>query len=195
MTDSAYSILVLSGLVAGSASSFIVDMETLPLFLLFPAISILGKTWKGTLRILLLVTAPAFVLILGAVTDDSLLVERALRWIAAIIAGVSMAGALGASRASEFLFSVSKKMSFEGFPESLALIISLAGPFSERIKAVFIENRKNGRCYSDSLTAALSSVNGIELPDTCVRSGQNIFSTIAACLAWLLLLSAIMEVL
>jgi len=195
MTDSAYSILLLSGLIAGSASSFIVDMGTLPLFLIFPVIGYFGKTWKGTLRILMLVTAPAFVLILGTVSDDSILIERSLRWIAAITAGVSMSGALGASRASELLFSVSRRMSLGGFPESLALIISLAGPYSERIKAVFIENRNNCRSYSDSLTAALSSVNGVELSDTCSRSSQNILAAMAACMAWLLLLAGIMEVL
>ena len=194
MTDSAYSILLFSGLIAGPASAFIVDIIVLPFYLIFPLIGIWGKAKKGTLRILLLITAPAFVLLWGTVSDNTILMERSIRWIAAIAAGASMYGALGASRASELLFSISRRVSFGGLPESLAMAVSLAGPFSERIKAIFVDSSKNGRSYSDSITTALSSINEIELSEKCSMNRQSTLSAMAACLAWLAFLTGIMEV-
>ncbi|NOQ23283.1 MAG: hypothetical protein GQ565_11630 [Candidatus Aegiribacteria sp.] len=195
MTDTAYSILLFSGLIAGPASAFMVDIRVLPFYLIFLVIGLFGKVGKGTLRILLLVTAPLFVLVWGVASGNSILVERSLRWIAAVVVGASMSGALGASRASELLFSVSGRVSLGGLPESLAMAVSLAGPFSERIKAAFIDSRKNGRSYSDSLTNALSSLSEIELMEKGSMSRQNALSAMAACLAWLVLLAGIMQVL
>jgi hypothetical protein len=195
MTDKAYSILLFSGLVAGPASAFIVDIRILPFYLLFPVAGLSSEARKGTLKILLLITAPVFVLLWSVTSGNSILTERSLRWIAAIAAGASMSGALGASRASELLFSASRRANPAGLPESLAIIISLAGPFSERIKAVFIENRENGRSIGDSFTAALSSINEIELVGKGGLNRQNAVSATAACLAWFVLLAGIMEVL
>ncbi len=195
MTDTAYSILLFSGLIAGPASAFIVDIRILPFYLIFPLIGFFTEARSGTLRILLLVTAPVFVLVWGAASGNTVLAERSLRWIAAIAAGASMSGALGASRTSELLFSVSRRVDLAGLPESLAMVVSLAGPFSERIKTVFIDSRKNGRSYGDSITNALSSVNEIDLSKKGIMSRQNTLSAIAACLAWLILLAGIMKVL
>ena len=195
MTDTAYSILLFSGLIAGPASAFMVDIMILPIYLIFPLIGLSSKARSGTLRILLLVTAPAFILLWGVATGNTVLAERSLRWIAAIAAGASMSGALGASRASELLFSLSRKVNLAGLPESLALAVSLAGPFSERIKTVFIDNRKSGRSYGDSITDSLSSVTGIDLMQRSSMSRQNGLSAAAACLAWLILLAGIMKVL
>ena len=195
MTDTAYSILLFSGLVAGPASAFIVDIGILPFYLIFPVAGFCSEARKGTLKILLLITAPVIVLVWGVTSGNSILTERSLRWIAAIAAGASMSGALGASRASGLLFSASRKANPAGLPESLAMVISLAGPFSERIKAVFIESRGNGRGIGDSFTAALSSINDIGLVGKGSSSRQNAVSAIAACLAWFVLLAGIMEVL
>ena len=195
MTDTAYSILLFSGLIAGPASAFIVDIMILPVYLIFPLIGLCSKARSGTLRILLLVTAPVFILLWGATTGNTVLTERSLRWIAAIAAGASMSGALGASRASELLFSLSRKVNLAGLPESLAMAISLAGPFSERIKTVFIDNRKSGRSYGDAITDSLSSVAGIDLMQKSSMSRQNGLWAAAACLAWLILLAGIMKVL
>ncbi len=195
MTDTAYSILLFSGLIAGPASAFIVDIMTLPIYLIFPLIGLCSKARSGTLRILLLVTAPVFILLWGATTGNTVLAERSLRWIAAIAAGASMSGALGASRASELLFSLSRKVNLAGLPESLAMAVSLAGPFSERIKTVFIDSRKNGRSYGDAITDSLSSVAGIDLTQKSSMSRQSGLSAAAASLAWLILLAGIMKVL
>ncbi len=195
MTDTAYSILLFSGLIAGPASAFIVDIRILPFYLIFPLIGLCTQARSGTLRILLLVTAPVFVLVWGAASGNTVLAERSLRWIAAIAAGASMSGALGTSRASELLFSVSRRVDLAGLPESLAMVVSLAGPFSERIKKVFIDSRKNGRSYGDSIASALSSVTEIDLSKKGIMSRQNTLSAIAACLAWLILLAGIMKVL
>ena len=195
MTDTAYSILLFSGLIAGPASAFIVDIMILPIYLVFPLIGLCSKARRGTLRILLLVIAPVFILLWGATTGNTVLTERSLRWIAAIAAGASMSGALGASRASELLFSLSRKVNLAGLPETLAMAISLAGPFSERIKTVFIDNRKSGRSYGDAITDSLSSVAGIDLMQKSSMSRQNGLWAAAACLAWLMLLAGIMKVL
>jgi hypothetical protein len=195
MTDTAYSILLFSGLVAGPASAFVVNIWILPFYLIFTVAGLFGEARKGTLRILLLIIAPAFILFLGVTSGNNVLTERSLRWIAAIAAGASMSGALGASRASELLFSASRRTNPAGLPESLAMVVSLAGPFSDRIKAVFIESRGNGRSIGDSFTAALSSVNEIELAGKSSLSKQNAVSAIAACLAWFVFLAGIMEVL
>ncbi len=195
MTDTAYSILLFSGLIAGPASAFIVDIMILPIYLIFPLIGLCSKARSGTLRILLLVTAPVFILLWGAASGNTVLTERSLRWIAAIAAGASMSGALGASRASELLFSVSRRVNLAGLPESLAMAVSLAGPFSERIKTVFIDSRKNGRSYGDAITDSLSSIAGIDLMQKSSMSRQNGLSAAAACLAWLILLAGIMKVL
>ncbi len=195
MTDTAYSILLFSGLIAGPASAFLVDIMVLPIYLIFPLIGLCSKARSGTLRILLLVTAPVFILLWGAASGNTVLTERSLRWIAAIAAGASMSGALGASRASELLFSVSRRVNLAGLPESLAMAVSLAGPFSERIKTVFIDNRKNGRSYGDAITDSLSSIAGIDLMQKSSMSRQNGLWAAAACLAWLILLAGIMKVL
>ncbi|MEN8209206.1 MAG: hypothetical protein ABFR50_08140 [Candidatus Fermentibacteria bacterium] len=195
MTDTAYSILLFSGLIAGPASAFIVGIEILPFYLIFPLAGLCGKARSGTLRILLLVSAPVFALIWGAASGNTAVVERSLRWIAAVAAGASMSGALGASRASELLFSVSRRVNLAGLPESLAMAVSLAGPFSERIKTVFIDSRKNGSSYGDSITSALSSVSEVDLMKKSGMSRQNTVSALAACLAWLILLAGIMKIL
>ncbi len=193
MTDTAYSSLLFAGLIAGPASAFIVDIRILPFYLIFPVLGLCGK--KGTLKILILVTAPVLILLWGAASGNSILIERSLRWIAAVATGASMSGALGASRTSELLFSVSRRVSLGGLPESLAMAVSLAGPFSEKIKAVFIDSRKNGRNYSDSLTTALSSVSEIDMMKKGSMSRQNMLSAMTATLAWLVFLAGIMQVL
>ncbi len=195
MTDSAYSILLFSGLIAGPASAFIVDIRILPVYLIFPLIGLCGQARAATARILLLASAPIIVLLWGAASGSSILIERSLRWIAALAAGASMSGALGASRTSELLFSFSKKVRLAGLPESLAMAVSLAGPFSRRVKAVFIESRQNSCTCGDSFIAALSSISEIELSEESCRNRQNMLSAAAACLAWLILLASIMEVL
>jgi len=195
MTDPAYSLLLFSGLIAGPASAFIVDISFLPFYLIFPVSGLFGEARKGTLRILPLVLAPVFVLIWGMASGNSILAERSIRWITAVAVGASMSSALGTSRASELLFEASRKTDPAGLLESLAMVVSLTGPFSKRIKAVFIQSRKNGMRMSDSFTAALSSAGEMELTGKCVLSRQSAISAIAACLAWFALLAGIMEVL
>jgi hypothetical protein len=195
MTDSAYSILLFSGLIAGPASAFLVDFRILPFFIVFPLIGLYGRSKRGTLRILLLITAPCSILLWGVISGNSILIERSLRWIAAVAVGASMSGALGASRTSELLLSVSRRVSIGGLPESLAMAVSLAGPFSERVKAEFTESRKNGRNYGDAITAALSSISEVELTHKAGISSQNALSALSATAAWLLLLAALAGVL
>ncbi len=195
MTDTAYSVLLFFGLVAGSASAFIVNFNVIPFYVIFLIAGFFNNSRKGTYRVLLLITAPVFVLLLAITSGNNTLVERSLRWIAAVVAGTFMSGALGASRASELLFSASKRANPGGLPESLAMILSLAGPFSEKIRRVFIESRSNHMSIADSFAAALSSVREVGFTGRGSLSRRSMVSAFLACLAWLALLAGIVEVL
>ncbi|MBD3277611.1 MAG: hypothetical protein GF388_04860 [Candidatus Aegiribacteria sp.] len=195
MTDSAYSVLLFSGLVAGPASAFLVDFKVIPFYAVFPLLGLAAGYRKGMLKLFLLAAAPAFLLVWGLVTSGEELTEHSLRWIAAVVTGATFSGALGASRASQLLFSLSKKVRFGGLAESLAMVLSLAGPFSERVKAVFINSRKQGKNLTDSFTEALSSAGSMKLEHAASRRRKNGVAAAAAVLAWAVLLGGIMEVL
>ncbi|MCK5064574.1 MAG: hypothetical protein KAQ97_04790 [Candidatus Fermentibacteraceae bacterium] len=195
MTDSAYSLLLFAGLVAGPASAFIVNIEILPVFLIFPLLCLAGKTGKGSIRLLFLITAPVLSMIYGLLSDNPLLADRSLRWTAAVATGVFMSGSLGSSRASRLLHSASNRVKSGGMLETLAMVISLAGPFSNKIRTVFSTSRKNGISVSESFTIALSSVYEIEPVQNVSVEEPRPFPVIAACCAWLLLLAGISGVL
>lgn len=195
MTDSAYSVLLFSGLVAGPASAFIVDYGVIPFYAVFPLLGLAGDYRKGMLKLMLLAAAPAFLLAWGLISSSEELTQHSLRWIAAVVTGATFSGALGASRASQLLFSLSKRMRFGGLAESLAMVLSLAGPFSERIKAVFIQSRKKGKNLTDSFTEALSSAGCMKLEHAASCRGRSLVAAASAFLAWAVLLAGIMEVL
>ncbi|MCK4671467.1 MAG: hypothetical protein KAT47_02920 [Candidatus Aegiribacteria sp.] len=195
MTDSAYSLLLFAGLIAGPASAFMVNIEILPVYLIFPVLCLTGKTGKGTMRLLFLITAPAFSMVWGLLSDNPLLTERSLRWAAAVATGVFMSGSLGSSRASRLLHSASRRMRLGGLPETLAMVISLAGPFSSKVRDVFSSSRKNGISISESFTIALSSVYEMEPFENVSIEKPHPVPIIAACCAWLLLLAGISGVL
>lgn len=195
MTDSAYSLLLFAGLAAGPASAFIVDAGTLPLYLLFPILALFTPARRGMLRILPLSAAPLIVLLWGLLSGNTAAADRSLRWMAAVVTGASMSGALGASRASGLLFSLSRRFDPGGLTKSLAMVVSLAGPFSGRIKEVFIQSRKNGLGLTDSFNAALSSVDRLEAGPPEDAQARNTLSAVSAALAWILLLAGTGEVL
>lgn len=194
MTDSAYSLLLFAGLLAGPASAFIVRTPALPLYVLFPLLSLPTGARRGMIRILPVASAPALVLLWGALSGNATAADRALRWLAAVVTGASISGALGASRASRLLFSISRRAGMGGLVESLAMAVSLAGPFSRRIRDVFIQSRRNGLNLTDSFEQALSAVHGIEMPERDNGSARSVLSLMSALLAWLLLLTGIMGV-
>lgn len=195
MTDSAYSLLLFAGLIACPASAFMVDIEILPVYLIFPVLGLAGKTAKGRMKLLFLIIAPALSMIWGLLSDNSLLAERSLRWAAAVATGVFMSGSLGSSRASRLLHSASRRMRLGGLPETLAMVISLAGPFSSKVRDVFSRSRKNGISISESFTIALSSVYEMEPFENVSLEKPHPIPVIAACCAWLLLLAGISGVL
>lgn len=189
MTDQAYSLVLLAGLVAGPASAFLVDPGILPLYLLFPAAALFTPARKGTLRLLPLVLAPAAALAWAYISKNPVALERSARWMAALLTGSAMAGALGASRTSRLLFSASKRMDMGGFLESLAMVLSLAGPFSRRIKSAFVESRREGAGLTDSFTRALSSVDELDMRISEELLARNGLSLASALVAWILLLA------
>lgn len=195
MTDSAYSVLLFSGLVAGPASAFMVDFKVIPFYAVFPLLGLAAGYKKGMVKLLLLAAAPAFLLVWGLVSSSRELTEHSLRWIAAVVTGATFSGALGASRASQLLFSLSQRVRFGGLAESLAMVLSLAGPFSQRVKAVFINSRKQGKNLTDSFTDALSSAGSMKLEQAASCRRKNGVAAAAAFLAWAVLLAGIMEVL
>lgn len=194
MTDQSYSLMLFAGLLAGPASAFLVRMEALPVFVLFPLLNMFTPARRGMLRILPLVSAPVFVLAWGLVSGNGTAAERSIRWIAAVATGASMSGALGASRSAALLSSISRRVRLGGLTEGLAMAVSLAGPFSRRIKDVFIESRKRGMNLTGSFAEALSSVNGMESPEKEAMQARSGISLASACIAWLLLLAGIMGV-
>lgn len=197
MTDSAYSLLLFAGLIAGPVSAFMVNIMILPLFLIFPILGLAVKTGRiGTLKfLLLLVTAPVLSMVWGLYSGNHDLTERSLRWAAAVATGASMSGALGSSRASGLLHSTSRRIRMWGLLESLAMVISLAGPFSSKVRRIFIRSRKNGGSIGESFTMALSSVDEINLTDVETVGEAGLVSAIAAGFAWLIFLASIMGVL
>ncbi len=195
MTDSAYSLLLFAGLIAGPASAFMVNTEILPVYLIFPVLCLAGRTGKSRIKLLFLITAPVLSTIWGLLSDNPLLAERSLRWTAAVATGVFMSGSLGSSRASRMLHSASHRLKSGGMLETLAMVISLAGPFSSKVKDVFSRSRKNGISISESFTIALSSVYEIEPVENVSVEEPHPVPAITACCAWLLLLAGISGVL
>lgn len=195
MTDSAYSLLLFAGLIAGPASAFMVNIEILPVYLVFPVLCLAGKTGKGRIKLLFLITAPALSMIWGLLSDNPLLAERSLRWTAAVATGVFMSGSLGSSRASRLLHSASHRVKLGGLLETLAMVISLAGPFSSKVRDVFSRSRENGISISESFSIALSSVYEMEPFENVTVEDPHPVPVIAACCAWLLLLVGISGVL
>ena len=195
MTDSAYSILLFAGLIAGPASAFMVNMEILPVYLIFPVLCFAGKTGKGRIKLLFLITAPALSMIWGLLSDNPLLAERSLRWTAAVVTGVFMSGSLGSSRASRLLHSASHRVKLGGLLETLAMVISLAGPFSSKVRDVFSRSRQNGIGISESFTIALSSVYEIEPLENISIEDPHPVPAITACCAWSLFLAGISGIL
>ncbi|OPL18783.1 MAG: hypothetical protein AVO35_13075 [Candidatus Aegiribacteria sp. MLS_C] len=191
MSDQSYSLVLMAGLVAGPASAFLVDSRLMPVYLLFPLAAVLTPARKGTLRILPMAVAPLIALLWAHLSGNSHAVERCIRWVAALASGASMAGALGASRASRLLLSASKRMDMSGLLESLAMALSMAGPFSGRIRDTFVRSRREGEGFTDALATALASVESVELEirrEMLARNGISLASAIAA---WMLLLGGI----
>ncbi|MCD4846797.1 MAG: hypothetical protein K8R76_01240 [Candidatus Aegiribacteria sp.] len=195
MTDSAYSLLLFAGLIAGPASAFMVNIEILPVYLIFPVLCLTGKTGKGRIKLLFFITAPALSMIWGLLSDNPLLAERSLRWTIAVATGVFMSGSLGSSRASRMLHSASHRMKLGGLLETLSMVISLAGPFSHKVRDVFRMSRKKGISISESFTIALSSVYEIEPIENVSVEEPHPVPVITACCAWSLFLAGISGIL
>lgn len=190
MSDRAYSLLLFIGLAAGPASAFLVDPRLLPAFILFPAAGLLGSGRKVSVRLLALGVAPAISLGWALWTSNPELTDRSLRWLAAVAAGASMAGALGTSRASALLHEASARLVHGGFLDSLSMVLALAGPYSSSVRADYLRCRSEGLGVEASFSASLSRLPDLEdfsrgshSPDRCAAH------IISSCMAWTLLLS------
>ncbi|GEM_PF-1817788 len=192
MTDRAYSLLLFSGLVAGPASAFLINAQLLPIYILFPVAALLGSGRNVSARLLLLALAPLLSLGWGLWTSNPDLTGRSLRWLAAVAAGTSMAGALGTSRMSALLHEVSSRTRshFGVFLDSLSMVLALAGPYSKSVRSEYVHRRSLGSGIGDSFKASLSN-----LPDTDGEfSGSHTSARchhyiLSSSLAWGLLLS------
>ena len=191
MTDTAYSVLLFAGLLAGPASAFMVGLDLLPVYAVFPFLGLFTPARRGMLRILPLAAAPALVLLWSLLSGSDTSTERSLRWMAALVAGASMSGAIGASRASRLLHSASRRFGLFGLTESLAMAVSMAGPCARRIRDIFLESRRSGRGYTESLEAALSAEGLMETAQGDEDSARSGISVLSACLAWMLMLGGV----
>ena len=190
MSDRAYSLLLSVGLLAGPASAFLVDPRLLPVFILFPAAALLGPGRKVSIRLLALGLAPAISLGWGLWTSNPELTDRSLRWLAAVAAGASMAGALGTSRAAALLHEASARMAHGGFLDSLSMVLALAGPYSSSVRTDYLRYRSEGLGMEASFSASLSrlpdmedSSRGSHSPDRCIAH------IVSSFMAWTLFLS------
>jgi len=194
MTDRAYSLLLFSGLIAGPASAFLVDPRLLPIYILFPAAALLGSGRKVSAKLLLLAIAPMLSLGWGLWTSNPELTGRALRWLAAVVAGASMTGALGTSRMSAMLheFATSTRSRPSGFLESLSMVLALSGPYSRSVRSEYMHLRSEGTGIGESFTASLSSLpDTVEVLPGAHSADRCSFYILSSSLAWLLLLSGV----
>jgi len=195
LTDSAYSLLLFSALVAGPASAFLLDIQWVPLLIVFPLLALFTPARRGMARLTFLAVAPVFVLLWGLIEGDQIFIHRGIRWAAAVFTGAAISGALGTSRASSLLFALSKRVRFAGLTESLAMVVSLAGPCARSIRNEFSHSRRNGMDLTDSFARALESVHEDRLPLSDRAAERNSLSMVSGVLAWLIMLAAVSGVL
>jgi hypothetical protein len=188
------SILVLSGVLSGPVSSFLLEEKLYPVLLVFPLAGILtlGKGWLR--RLLLLEMAPLTVLLLGLLTGNGPLVDRSARWCFALASGMYFAGALDSSRLSSIIRRFTPPRGPIGdFMRNLVMLISLAGPSALLVRRSFTECRRKGCGFLESVEQSLVSLNELEEhPGDCNPPAGGFRS---ACLlagaSWLLMLAGI----
>jgi len=157
------SILVLSGILSGPVSAFLLGEELYPFLLVLPLAGILtlGKGWLC--RLLVLETAPLTVLLLGLLTGNGPLVDRAARWCLALASGMYFAGALDSARLSLIIRRFTPSRGPIGdFMRNLVMLISLAGPSALLVRKSFSECRRKGCGFLESIELSLGGLSELE---------------------------------
>ncbi len=157
------SILVLSGVLSGPVSSFLLEEKLYPVLLVFPLAGILtlGKGWLC--RLLLLEAAPLTVLLLGLLTGNAPLVDRSARWSLALASGMYFAGALDSTRLRSIIRRYTPPRGPIGdFMRNLVILISLAGPSALLVRKSFTGCRRKGCSLIESVELSLGSLSELE---------------------------------
>lgn len=188
------SILVLSGILSGPVSAFLLEEGLYPILLVLPlaGILILGKGWLC--RLLVLEAAPLTVLLLGLLTGNVHLVDRSVRWCLALASGMYFAGALDSTRLSSVIHRFTPSRGPIGdFMRNLVMLISLAGPSALLVRKSFTECRKKGYGFLESIELSLAGITELEerQGDANPRTHGLICAGFLAGLSWLLMIAGI----
>jgi len=187
MSEGAYSTLLLTGLVAGSAAAFLTGGSVLPLFAVFPLASLLAGDARALVRTVGISLLPACTLAWALWSGHGSVAVGATRWLAAVAAGSSIASALGSSRASVLLREASLRIRSGGLLESLSMVLALAGPFSEGVRRSFRNGIAAGRGVGPSVVAALDALGDVRMPpEPAAVTEHRAVHAAAAAAAWLL---------
>jgi len=188
------SILVLSGILSGPVSAFLLEEGLYPILLVLPLAGILtlGKGWLC--RLLVLEAAPLTVLLLGLLTLNDPLVDRSARWCLALASGMYFAGTLDSTRLSSVIHRFTPSRGPIGdFMRNLVMLISLAGPSALLVRKSFTECRKNGCGFLESIELSLGGLSELEerQGDANPRTHGLICAGFLAGLSWLLMIAGI----
>ncbi len=195
MTENAYWVLMMAGLIAGPSSAFLVEMKVVPLYLFFPVIFLLAGSGKDLMRKYPVVLPPVLFLVWSVVRGDGVSAARAARWTAAVLTGVSMSGSLDAVGLSKFLSDLSGRVRLWGLTESLAHAVKWTGPLSKKVRMTFAEKRKAGAGRLESVAGALESLGDVKEPAIGMPEKRSPLHLVSAVFAWCLLLAAVAGVL
>lgn len=194
MSDFSVSVFLFICLIAAPTSAFLVSPLLLPIFVVFPISGFMSGGKVGYSKLAILTLAPVFGIILGTVTGNPLMQMNALRWLVALTVGIVFASELGMSNAAYILHRVSGRIRYgRKFLESLAFLISLAGPFSKQIRGQLRKRKKEKMNLLDAVQEVLSGIENLNPELTGVPSAHRskVRLLILSCFAWGLFLSGI----
>ncbi|MBD3370818.1 hypothetical protein GF402_10730 [Candidatus Fermentibacteria bacterium] len=196
MNDSATALLLLAGTVGGSAAAFMVVPQLLFVYLIFAFSGSvrLGGSWIG--RTLLMMLAPAALMVLGLARGNESLSLQATRWIAALCSGSYLAAETGTERMVPLLRRASRRLPLaSGLFGLLAAVLKLTGIWIGRARKTYLSGRREGLGMAESIRKALGSLSlgALDEPDPSADP-VGVFPKSTAILAWCLLLVGIVQV-
>ena len=192
MSDGAYSTLLFTGLIAGPVGAALLGLRVLPIFVLFPLATISTGDVRSFLRVASIGMVPAVTLGLALWSGNHRLAEGSIRWLAAVVSGASLSAALGSSRAATLLHDASRRIPGGRFLEGLSMVMALSGPLSGRVRDSFRSSRREGVGLGESMTVALSGLDGLQVPAPETSPGNRCAVHIGEALAaWILCLAGI----
>lgn len=196
MSEDGEALLLLAGMVGGSAGAFMVAPLVLPVYAGFVVAGRirLGGSWIGRASLLLL--APAGALVMGLILGRRDLSVQACRWGAALCGGSYIASEFGFARMLRAFRRASENLRFASpLFDLLAAVAKLSVQWGGRARRIYSRRREEGLGILESVQLALGALS-MDAMDEPEPSGSpvGIFGRSAAVLAWGLLLVGIVQV-